>query len=270
VVNVRENTPALAASVLLAAGAKLAYSRLGPDDLRWMTGPTQALVGLVSGIDFTYETGYGYVNFAHRLVISKACTGVNYLLAVFGLLTFTLVPVVRGQRRKLLLVGALAACAYAVTVLVNSLRIALGVALHEGGFAWGWLSAGRVHRLAGIVLYFLSLVGVHAMGRHVVRQWHGGSRAASPLLMAPLLCYGLVALALPLLNGAFAARPHLFAEHCAWIVSVTLLLSAFGAGYRRAVRRARNSASSGKSGSASPQAPSAVANSRSACDVSPL
>ncbi len=83
---VRENGPALAASVLLAAGVKLAYSRCGPDDLRWMTGPTQAIVGLLSGIDFTYETGYGYVNLAHRLVISKSCTGVNYLLAVFGLL----------------------------------------------------------------------------------------------------------------------------------------------------------------------------------------
>ena len=138
----RENGLALAASVLLAAGVKLAYSRCGPDDLRWMTGPTQALVGLVSGIDFTYESGYGYVNFAHRLVISKSCTGVNYLLAVFGLLTFTLVPAVPGQRRKLLLVGALAACAYGVTVVVNSLRIALGVALHEGGFAWGWLERG--------------------------------------------------------------------------------------------------------------------------------
>jgi exosortase K len=224
--DVREDGPALAASVLLAAGVKLAYSRIGSDELRWMTGPTQALVGLATGIDFTYESGYGYVNFAHRLVIAKSCTGVNYLLAVFGLLTFTLVPAVPGRRTKLLLVGALAASAYGVTVVVNALRIALGVALHEGGFAWGWLSAGRVHRLAGIVLYFLSLVGVHVVGRHVVRLAEGNARAASPLLMAPLLSYGLVALAFPLLNGAFAARPQLFVEHCAWIVLVTLLLSA--------------------------------------------
>ena len=160
----RENGPPWPRAVLLAAGVKLAYSRAGPDDLRWMTGPTQALVGLVSGIDFTYETGYGYVSLAHRLVIAKSCTGVNYLLAVFGLLTFTLVPAVSRQRTKLLLVGALAGCAYGVTVVVNSVRIALAVALHEGGFAWGWLSAGRVHRLAGIVVYFVSLVGVHAAG----------------------------------------------------------------------------------------------------------
>ena len=221
----RENGPALAASVLLAAGAKIAYSRAGPDDLRFITGPTQALVGLASGIDFTYEAGYGYVSLAHRLVLSKSCTGVNFLLAVFGLLVSTLVPATPGGRRKLLLVGALAACAYGVTVLVNALRILIAVSLHDGGFAWGWLSAGRVHRLAGIVVYFLSLVGVHVLARHAAGQSHGGAGAASPLLMAPLLAYGLVALALPLLNGALAANPLLFAEHCAWIVLVVVPLS---------------------------------------------
>ncbi len=110
-------------------------------------------------------------------------------------------------------------------MVVNALRIALGVALHEGGFAWGWLSADRVHRLAGIVLYFLSLVAVHVVGRHAVRLSQGGAGAASPLPIAPLVSYGLVALALPLANGAFAARPLLFAEHCAWIVGVTVLLA---------------------------------------------
>jgi exosortase K len=222
----RANGPAFAATALLAAGLKVAYSRGGPDDLRWMTGPTQALVGIASGIDFTFETGYGYVNLAHRLVIAKSCTGVNYLLAVLGLLTFTVVPSVSSPRTKLLAVAGLAACAYAVTVVVNALRIAVGVALHEGGFAWGWLSAGRVHRLAGIILYFVSLVGVHAVARHALRRGQGAAEAVSPLWMIPLLWYGLVALAVPFVNGAFAARPLLFVEHCAWVVVVTLLVSA--------------------------------------------
>ena len=233
-IGMRENGPALAAGLLLAAGVKLAYSRVGPDDLRWMTGPTQALVGLVSGVDFTYETGYGYVNLAHRLVIAKSCAGVNYLLAVFGLLTFTIVPAVASRRLKLCLVGVLAGCAFGVTVVVNALRISLALALHERGVAWGWLSAGRVHRIAGIAVYFASLVGVHLLGRYALRCAQTENHAVRPLLLAPLFWYGLVALAVPLLNGAFATRPLLFAEHCGWVVLVTLLLAgAFG----RAVSR---------------------------------
>jgi exosortase K len=239
-IRIRENGPALAAGLLLAAGVKLAYSRLGPDDLRWMTGPTQALVGLVSGLDFTYESGYGYVNLAHRLVIAKSCAGVNYLLAVFGLLTFTLVPAVASRRLKLCLVGVLAGCAFGVTVLVNALRISLALALHESGVAWGWLSAGRVHRIAGIAVYFASLVGAHLAARYALRHALTEHRTARPLLMAPLFWYGVVALAIPLLNGAFAARPLVFAEHCGWVVLVTLLLAGvFGAGAGRTLARPR-------------------------------
>jgi exosortase K len=232
-IGLRENGPALAVSLLLAAGVKLAYSRVGPDELRWMTGPTQAVVGLVCGLDFTYETGYGYVNLAHRLVIAKSCTGVNYLLAVFGLLTFTFVPAVASRRLKLCLVGVLAGGAFGVTVLVNALRISLALALHERSVAWGWLGAGRVHRIAGIAVYFASLVGVHLVGRYALRHAQARDQAARPLLMAPLFWYGLLALAVPLLNGAFVTRPLAFAEHCGWVVLVTLLLAgAFGVGRR--------------------------------------
>lgn len=219
----RENGPAFAVSVLLASAVKLAFSRLGPDDLRVLTAPTQALVGLATGIDFTYEAGYGYVNLPHRLVIAKSCTGVNYLLAVFGLLVASLVPEIAGRRRKVLAVGALAAGAYGVTVAVNALRITLGIVLHEGGLAWGWLDAARVHRLGGIVVYFVSLLAVHAAGRRVLRLVRGGARAASPILLAPLACYVVVTVAVPLANGASIARPILFAEHCAWIALVALL-----------------------------------------------
>ncbi len=222
----REDGPALAVSVLLAAGAKAWYSVAGPDDLRVLTAPTQALVGAMTGIDFTWEAGYGYVSLARHLVIAKSCTGVNFLLAVFGLLVFTLVPALPGRRDKLRSLAPIAMVAFGVTVIVNALRIGLGVALHDGGLAWGWLSAERVHRLAGIVVYFGSLVGVHAAGRRALGWWAGPSPAPAPLRVAPLVAYGLVAVAVPLANGALAARPLLFAEHVAWIVLVTVLAPA--------------------------------------------
>lgn len=226
---VRENGPALAVSLALAAGAKAAYSRMGPDELRFLTGPTQALVGLLTGIDFTYEGGYGYVSLARHFVIAKSCTGVSFLLAAFGLLGFSLVPAARGWRTKLALVPAVAGLAFAATVVVNAIRIALGITLHDAGASWGWMNAGRVHRLAGIVVYFGALLVLHALARR-------GS--ASSAVAAPLAWYGALAVAVPLLNGAFAARPALFAEHCAWIAAVALLAAAcFKAGAATNVHR---------------------------------
>jgi len=231
---VRENAPALAVSLALALATKDAFSRLGPDELRWMTWPTQALIGLATGIDFTWEAGYGYVSLAHRLVIAKSCTGVNYLLAVFGLLAVTLVPAVAGQARKLAAVAGVAAAAYGVTIVVNATRITAGLAIHEAGWEAGWLTPARVHRLAGIAVYLTSLLAVHAAA---VRVQAGTPGTA---WFAPLVAYGAVTVAIPLANGALLARPWLFAEHCAWIALVTLGAVAVARGQRRlaALRRA--------------------------------
>jgi len=232
---VRGNAPALAVSLALALATKDAFSRLGPDELRWMTWPTQALIGLATGIDFSYEAGYGYVDLAHRLVIAKSCTGVNYLLAVFGLLAVTLVPGVAGQARKLAAVAGVAVAAYGVTIVVNATRITAGLAIHEAGWEAGWLTPARVHRLAGIAVYLTSLLAVHAAAVRVRSGAPGGTA-----WFAPLVAYGAVTVAIPLANGALLARPWLFAEHCAWIALATLGAFAVARGQRRlaAMRRA--------------------------------
>jgi exosortase K len=187
-----------------------------------MTAPLQAVVGVLTGLGFTYESGYGYVSLAHRLVIAKSCSGANYLLAVFGLLAFTVIPSVDGQRRKLAHIFVLAAVAYGVTIVVNSARIALGVVLHDAGVAWGWLTAERVHRLLGITLYFGALLAVHAVARR---------RAARPRpgmpgwFTTPFVWYGLIAIAVPIVHSLWGGRPERFVEHCASIAAVTLLFA---------------------------------------------
>jgi exosortase K len=237
--------------IVVGFGLKLAYSRLGADQFAWMTGPTQALVGYLAGIDFTYESGYGFVNFPRKLVIAKSCAGVNYLLAVFGMLSFTLIPRVAGLRRKVLAVCALAGFAYATTILVNSIRIALGIVLHDAGAHWGWLNPERIHRVAGIVVYFAALVAVHRLTRGALAGSCAHDRDPILIVKAPLFWYGLIALVVPFLNGAFVVRPGLFAEHCAWVLLVALLLAAIlgksvkSSRIRPACSSARRSASPG-------------------------
>jgi exosortase K len=275
-VKVRENAVAFAVAAALAYALKAAFSRLGPDELRWITWPTQGLLAAVTDLRFTYEPGYGYVDLAHRLVIAKSCTGVNYLLAAFAMLVATVVPAVKGRVRKLAAVAAMLASAYAVTVAVNAARIAVGFALHDAGWESGWLDAARVHRLTGIAVYLLSLIVLHAAARHVLAG--RGRAAAGPLVAAPLAAYAAITVLVPLANGAAAARPAAFAEHCAWI-AVALAGFAAAARWRRpaavpapqrlAVARARMTASSGRSESASRHAASASAISRAAPAASP-
>jgi exosortase K len=217
----RENGPALAAGLLLAAGLKIGYSRLGPDELLWMTGPTQRLVTLLTGIRFTYEAGYGYVNLSEMLVIAKSCAGVNYLLAVFGMLAFTLVQTGHGGRAKLLRVGVAAGCAYAVAVLTNAVRIAIGIGLHEWHVGSAWLTPERVHRLAGILVYVAALIGAQRMALCVLRVG-----AAPSTLGMPILWYLLITVAVPVANGALRGKPAPFLEHATWVLATLLAVCA--------------------------------------------
>jgi hypothetical protein len=67
---------------------------------------------------------------------------------------------------------------------------------------------------------------VHALARKAIASTGESGRGPASLLRAPLLWYGLVALAVPLANGALRDRPGLFAEHCAFVLAVTLPVAA--------------------------------------------
>jgi len=64
--------------VLCALALKVYYSTATPDELRWILAPTTALVELLSGRSFTFESYAGYMSSDHRFVIAVSCAGVNF------------------------------------------------------------------------------------------------------------------------------------------------------------------------------------------------
>ena len=72
--------------VLCALGLKLYYATATADDLRWILAPTTALVELLSGRQFQFESYSGYMSSDHRFVIAVPCAGVNFLLTAFLML----------------------------------------------------------------------------------------------------------------------------------------------------------------------------------------
>ena len=66
------------AVVLIAFGLKYHYSKAGSDALVWILTPTATLVEQISGIPFEYETGTGFVNSVHRIIIAPSCAGVYF------------------------------------------------------------------------------------------------------------------------------------------------------------------------------------------------
>jgi exosortase K len=214
-----------------ATALKLSYSAASADELRWILAPTALLVELITGADFAYETGAGYLSTELRFVIAPSCAGVNFLIVAFAALVLGFVRPARGPARNALVVAASAAAAYAAALVANALRVSLAIWLHTDAVAWGWLTDERLHRISGVAIYLAVLLAVFAAARRLA--------GASVGLRIPIATYVAVALLIPLLRGGYARADYW--AHAATVLplaaAAALLCAAIAAAARWSARR---------------------------------
>lgn len=196
-------------AVVIVAG-KHYYRHATPADLTWILAPTAKLVSWLTGYPFVYESGQGWINTDVMFVIAPACAGIHFALAALLALSLGALPGMttwRGTAKRLAIAAALA---YVGTIVVNTTRIAIAIAMHRGTLSIAGDPA-EVHRIEGIVVYLGGLCALYALARAL----EAGRQRAS--FAIPVAAYLIITLGLPLLNGA-AARAD-FAQHAAWILT---------------------------------------------------
>jgi exosortase K len=157
----------LAVIALAMWGIKRHYASADVADLGWILKPVASLTALVTGATFEWEAGSGYLCRERFFVIAKPCAGVNFLLAAFGMVGFLLSERVRSLRAGAGLAAVSLMLAYLAAVFANTLRITVALALAAHPSNSEWLTAGRLHRLEGVVVYF----GTLALLRLVVQRF---------------------------------------------------------------------------------------------------
>lgn len=206
----------LAIAVLLAWGLKRHYAEARADDLAWILSPTARVVGVMAGTTFAPEAGEGYLSRDRMFVIEKACAGVNFMIAAFGMLVLALRHRIASARSAIGVLGVSVVASYATAVMVNAVRIcmAMWLASHQAALPLG---AAEVHRLEGVVVYFGGLLLLYAL----VQRLDGGTFRRALL---PLGSYYAVALGLPLANGVSWSAA--FLHHALVVLLVPLALIA--------------------------------------------
>lgn len=214
--------------LLVAYGLKLHYSTAESEELAWILRPTAWLVELFSQREFLVIQGEGYMRADNRFIIAPACAGVNYMIVAFCMSGFYGIHSFKGVGRKL---GYLIVClvgSYCLTLLINGLRIEVAIALASARVEWEWLNPERVHRLAGIIIYLLSLLMLNSILQGMVnRRIRRNSLPISQGWAAihassPYFWYIMIAVGVPLLNRGWHGEGKLFIEHCLTIFSAAL------------------------------------------------
>ena len=203
-----------AGALSLAFGVKAFYSHAGADELLWVLAPSAWLARFVGGVDLVYEQGAGFISHAHRLVVGPACAGVNFLVICFLCLYFSFAH--RFTSRPRWFVYCLL-ISFGGTVVANGLRIFVSAHLWNADIYGGWMTPERLHRLAGVAIYYASLLTLYCVVGASV-----GTRAHR---VAPLLWYVGISLGVPLAGRLVAGGAAGLAGHAAWVAGVALMLT---------------------------------------------
>jgi exosortase K len=129
------------------------YSHATVDDLDWILRPTVWLLEALTRRPFPKEAGVGWFNRDVGFAVIPACAGVNFLCAAFAALVLTQL-----HRRPHLWLPVAAVVAYAATVVANTARLVVAVALHAHHVAWGPLTASRLHQIESVFVYVTALM----------------------------------------------------------------------------------------------------------------
>lgn len=159
--------------VLAIWSMKRYYAGASADDLWWILSPTARLAGVMTGARFTVAPGEGYFSQERLFLIEKACAGINFMIAVFGMLTFASLHRVESSVSGARVLAASALASYSAAVFVNAVRIAIAMWLTAHPVAVSTFSPAQVHRVEGIAVYFVGLVLVYEV---VLRFDRGAGR----------------------------------------------------------------------------------------------
>jgi exosortase K len=231
--------------VFCAAAVKLYYSTASVNQLRWILAPTTALVQLVTGSRFEFESYAGYVSSDRSFVIAASCAGVNFLITAFLMLSIR--RLWRDQspshwpRLGWWFIPMAGVVAYLATLVANTVRISTALQMH--GLEMGWLTGNQLHRFEGIFIYFGFLLLLYLVSEKV--DWEEGSNSPAASIpknasrvfrqpVFPLFIYYATALGIPLVNGAYHSRRAAdFREHSVFVLLTPLLLILPLAAFRR-------------------------------------
>jgi exosortase K len=214
------------------------YSTAGAEALRWILQPVAGLVAGLGGSDYAWEAGIGYVRSDYRFTIAPACAGINFMLMVYGLTVAAFLHRCRSCTGRMIFPADALAGAYVLTLLVNTLRILLSVRLYELEAAWGWLTPGRLHRLAGVAVYFSALGLYYAVLKRIM-AWESDRFRLGPgaSALVPLGWYIAGAVAVPAANRLLHGRGLPAPEHWITVVAASAGLWGIGLAARALLKR---------------------------------
>ncbi len=137
---------------------KFWYGAVKSDELVFLLRPTNAIIEMITNSDALYIQGTGYYHEPLNIVINKSCSGFNFMVLCFMMISFLGKKYLPSKDSFMLLPLSLF-LAYPITVFANSSRILLSIFLESYRLKMDrpvWF-----HQAEGIFTYLFFLIVIY-------------------------------------------------------------------------------------------------------------
>ena len=148
---------------------KLSYSLANNDDLTFLLKPTYKMVEVLTGSQFFYIPDIGYYCEKLNITIEKSCSGYNFWILCFIMLTFLALKYFERPFHKALIIPVALFTAYFLTIFVNTSRIFTSIILQ--GQANNFLPSRphyMLHEIVGIITNLAFLILIYILTQKIL------------------------------------------------------------------------------------------------------
>ena len=126
-----KNIPYYLTTIGLFILLKFGYTIADNDNLIFLLKPTEKIVGFLTSSHSFYLSDKGYYLVNLNILIEKSCSGFNFMLLCFCMLTFLLLKYADKIFFKYLIIPFSLVVSYLLTILVNTSRIFVSIIMQQ-------------------------------------------------------------------------------------------------------------------------------------------
>jgi len=149
---------------------KIGFIFANNNDLIFLLKPTNHLIEFFTHSNALYLTESGYFHQRLNIIIDKSCSGFNFWILCYLMLTFLALRFLTHKIYKFLLIPSMLVLAYLMTILVNASRILLAIFIDRLGEQFISDQINWLHQAEGIFVYLFFLIIIYLGFEHLLKR----------------------------------------------------------------------------------------------------
>lgn len=129
----KQNLPYYIIAIGIFLILKLAFTTAGINHLTFLLGPTNKIIEVLTGSHSVFIQDTGYFHQGLNIVIEKSCSGFNFWILCFVMLSFLSIKYFESVSGKMMAMSLSFIVSFTLTILVNSSRIFTALIIQTQG-----------------------------------------------------------------------------------------------------------------------------------------